>query len=66
MRLALLFAATLLACLSLLVPGASATALTYRLHPSEHQCFYILNEKKASKIAFYFAVSPTPIPNPDA
>jgi len=44
------------ASLCLLVPCASATALTYKLNPNEIQCFYITNEKKASKVAFYFAV----------
>ncbi|KAI5780844.1 emp24/gp25L/p24 family/GOLD-domain-containing protein [Geopyxis carbonaria] len=56
MRLLLLLGAAVLACLCLMVPHASATALTYKLHPSEHQCFYLHNEKKASKVAFYFAV----------
>ena len=58
MRLLLFLGAAIVASLCLLVPCASATALTYKLNPNEIQCFYITNEKKASKVAFYFAVSP--------
>ncbi|KAF8540332.1 emp24/gp25L/p24 family/GOLD-domain-containing protein [Trichophaea hybrida] len=56
MRLLLLLGAAILASLCLLVPTASATALTYKLHANEKQCFYINNEKKGAKVAFYFAV----------
>jgi uncharacterized membrane protein len=49
--------AAVLAALCLLIPSASATALTYKLHANEQQCFYINNEKRNSKVAFYFAVS---------
>ena len=56
MQLSLLLGAAFVAFLSLLVPSASATSLTYKLHANENQCFYIQNEKKASKVAFYFAV----------
>lgn len=34
----------------------AATALTYRLSPSETACFFALVETAGSKIAFYFAV----------
>ncbi|MCJ1257646.1 hypothetical protein MMC24_005472 [Lignoscripta atroalba] len=34
----------------------SATALTYKLAPNEHACFYTLVEQKGAKLAFYFAV----------
>ncbi|TGZ84552.1 hypothetical protein EX30DRAFT_300376 [Ascodesmis nigricans] len=48
--------AAAVATLSLFVPESVATALTYKLHPSETQCFYISNDKPSSKVAFYFAV----------
>jgi len=57
MRLLLLLGAAILASLCLLIPSAEATALTYKLHANEQQCFYINNEKKSAKVAFYFAVS---------
>jgi len=56
MRLSVLLGAAILAALCLLVPSAAATALTYKLHANEQQCFYINNEIKAAKVAFYFAV----------
>lgn len=56
MRLILMLGAALLATLCLLVPGSNATALTYKLHANEKQCFYINNEKTQAKVAFYFAV----------
>lgn len=39
---------------------ASATALTYKLVANEKACFYANNQDKGQKIAFYFAVRPTP------
>ena len=60
MRLLFLLGAAVLASLCLFVPTANATALTYKLHANENQCFYIHNEKKASKVAFYFAVRCAP------
>jgi hypothetical protein len=42
--------------MALLATKASATALTYKLLPSDKQCFYAATEQKAQKIAFYFAV----------
>lgn len=36
----------------------AATALTYKLGPNEHSCFYTNAEKKGAKVAFYFAVCP--------
>jgi hypothetical protein len=45
-----------LASLSLLPSLGAATALTYKLAPSETQCFYATADKKGSKVAFYFAV----------
>jgi len=34
----------------------AATALTYKLGPNEHTCFFTSVEKKNAKVAFYFAV----------
>lgn len=52
-RTLLLSALTLAASPAALV---AATALTYRLAPSERACFYTNVETEGSKIAFYFAV----------
>ena len=40
---------------------ASATALTYKLVANEKACFFSSVEQQGAKIAFYFAVSPTPL-----
>lgn len=58
MRLLPFSRGAVLAFLSLLVTQVVATALTYKLAPNEKQCFYTFADKKYSKIAFYFAVSP--------
>lgn len=50
---------TLLGLLSLAVSTASATALTYKLGANEKACFFALNDRIDSKIAFYFAVGVT-------
>ena len=34
----------------------SATALTYKLHPNEKECFFAHIDKVDRKIGFYFAV----------
>lgn len=39
---------------------ASATALTYKLVPNEHACFFTATKNRGEKIAFYFAVGPGP------
>ena len=44
------------AVLGLLTSYASATALTYKLTPNEHECFYTHVDQANAKIAFYFAV----------
>jgi hypothetical protein len=42
---------------ALVTPGLiTATALTYRLSPSETACFYTWVDTPGSKVAFYFAV----------
>lgn len=53
---------TSLACglVALFAGHASATALTYKLVANEKACFYANNQDKGQKIAFYFAVRPTP------
>jgi len=56
MRLQEVLGAGLLATLYLLASPVSGTALTYKLHPNEKQCFYSYNEQKGAKVAFYFAV----------
>ncbi|KAI9828434.1 MAG: hypothetical protein M1832_002862 [Thelocarpon impressellum] len=52
MQLLLAAYGLLLACAS----TASATALTYKLAPSEKACFFTWVEQKGAKVAFYFAV----------
>lgn len=52
----MILGAAVLTLLCLLVPQSEATALTYKLHASETQCFYIHTDKRAAKVAFYFAV----------
>lgn len=47
---------SLLALLGLLTACTNATALTYKMHPNEKECFYANVDKAGSKIAFYFAV----------
>jgi hypothetical protein len=49
----------LLACVA---PLASATALTYKLQANEKACFFSAVDTQGAKVAFYFAVSWTPIP----
>jgi len=44
-----------------LITNATATALTYKLQPNEKACFYSWVDQKGAKLAFYFAVSPTPV-----
>jgi hypothetical protein len=56
MRLSTL-SCSLLACLT---PLVSATALTYKLAAHEKACFYTYVEEKGAKVAFYFAVRPSP------
>ncbi|KAI5818446.1 emp24/gp25L/p24 family/GOLD-domain-containing protein [Pyronema omphalodes] len=55
-RLPSMLATAILAMLFLFAPSADATTLTYKLNANEKQCFYIHNEKKHAKVAFYFAV----------
>ncbi|EMF11992.1 EMP24_GP25L-domain-containing protein [Sphaerulina musiva SO2202] len=50
----MLFSTT--ALLGLLTSYASATALTYKFNPNEHECFYAQVDEANAKIAFYFAV----------
>ncbi|RYO93582.1 hypothetical protein DL766_010506 [Monosporascus sp. MC13-8B] len=42
--------------LAWIISLVSATALTYKISANEKACFYTTAEKKAAKIAFYFAV----------
>lgn len=51
---AMLFSTT--ALLGLLTSYASATALTYKFNPNEHECFYAQVDEANAKVAFYFAV----------
>ncbi len=46
----------LLGLLGYLTQHVSATALTYKLAPSEKACFFTYVEQKGAKVAFYFAV----------
>lgn len=43
---------------------ASATALTYKVEANERACFYAWVDKVGEKVAFYFAVLPSPISLP--
>ena len=52
----LLFLSTLLLSLLSLFSLSRATALTYKLAPSEKACFFTWVEQKNAKVAFYFAV----------
>lgn len=52
MRQLLLISAVLLALFHI----GAGTALTYKLAANEQTCFYAMVDKKALKVAFYFAV----------
>ena len=55
MHLLLRLSSLLISLISLL-PLSTATALTYKLAPSEKACFFTYVEQKNAKVAFYFAV----------
>jgi hypothetical protein len=44
------------ALLGLFFSLTSATSLTYKLWPTEHECFYAHVSQQNAKVAFYFAV----------